>query len=71
MVGEDLDELLQLADRIVVMSHGRIVHACRAQDGDRLEIGRHMGGGVAGAAAHTGSAEAARDLSQTRGEMAP
>jgi len=47
MVGEDLDELLQLADRIVVMSHGRIVHACRAQGADRLEIGRHMGGGAA------------------------
>ena len=47
MVGEDLDELLQLADRIVVMSHGRIVHACRAKGADRLEIGRHMGGGAA------------------------
>jgi simple sugar transport system ATP-binding protein len=47
MVGEDLDELLQLADRIVVMSHGRIVHACHAQGADRLEIGRHMGGGAA------------------------
>lgn len=46
MVGEDLDELLTLADRILVMSHGRIVHICRAQDGDRLEIGRHMGGGA-------------------------
>lgn len=71
MVGEDLDELLQLADRIVVMSHGRIVHTCRAQDGDRLEIGRFMGGGVAGGAANTSTAEATRDLSQTRGEMAP
>ena len=49
MVGEDLDELLQLADRIVVMSHGRIVHACRAQGADRLEIGRHMGGGAVSA----------------------
>ncbi|MFM7531228.1 MAG: ABC transporter ATP-binding protein [Rubrivivax sp.] len=45
MVGEDLDELLALADRIVVMSHGRIVHSCAAAGGDRLEIGRHMGGG--------------------------
>ena len=51
MVGEDLDELLQLADRIVVMSHGRIVYTCRAQDGDRLEIGRHMGGGAGAAQA--------------------
>jgi ABC-type uncharacterized transport system ATPase subunit len=49
MVGEDLDELLSLADRIVVMSHGRIVHSCPARGSDRLEIGRFMGGG-AGAA---------------------
>jgi simple sugar transport system ATP-binding protein len=71
MVGEDLDELLQLADRIVVMSHGRIVHTCRAQDGDRLEIGRFMGGGVAGTGADTGTTEAARNLPQTRSEAAP
>ena len=44
MVGEDLDELLQLADRIVVMSEGRIVHSCAAASADRLTIGRHMGG---------------------------
>jgi simple sugar transport system ATP-binding protein len=71
MVGEDLDELLQLADRIVVMSHGRIVHTCRAQDGDRLEIGRFMGGGVAGTGADTGTTEAARNLPQTRSVAAP
>jgi general nucleoside transport system ATP-binding protein len=71
MVGEDLDELLQLADRIVVMSHGRIVHTCRAQDGDRLEIGRFMGGGVAGTGADTGTTEAARNLPQARSEAAP
>jgi simple sugar transport system ATP-binding protein len=44
MVSEDLDELLQLADRIVVMSGGRIVHACAATGADRHELGRHMGG---------------------------
>ena len=71
MVGEDLDELLQLADRIVVMSHGRIVHTCRAQDGDRLEIGRFMGGGVAGTGADTGTTEATRNLPQTRSEECP
>ena len=71
MVGEDLDELLQLADRIVVMSHGRIVHTCRAQDGDRLEIGRFMGGGVAGTGADTGTTEAARNLPQARSVAAP
>jgi simple sugar transport system ATP-binding protein len=46
MVGEDLDELLRVADRIVVMSRGRIVHECTAAQGDRHEIGRHMGGGA-------------------------
>ena len=45
MVSEDLDELLQLADRIVVMSGGRLVHACAAAGADRHAIGRHMGGG--------------------------
>ena len=46
MVSEDLDELLRVADRIVVMSRGRIVHECPAAGSDRREIGRHMGGGA-------------------------
>jgi len=46
MVSEDLDELLRVADRIVVMSRGRIVHECPAAGSDRREIGRHMGGGT-------------------------
>ncbi len=53
MVSEDLDELLHLADRIVVMSGGRLVHECAAAGADRLDIGRHMGGG------HDGHAVAA------------
>jgi simple sugar transport system ATP-binding protein len=44
MVSEDLDELLHVADRIVVMSGGRLVHACPAAGADRHDIGRHMGG---------------------------
>lgn len=44
MVSEDLDELLLLADRIVVMSGGRTVHACDAAGADRHGIGRFMGG---------------------------
>jgi len=44
MVSEDLDELLQLADRIVVMSGGRLVHTCAAAGADRHGIGRFMGG---------------------------
>jgi len=45
MVSEDLDELLHLADRIVVMSGGRLVHECPAAGADRHAIGQHMGGG--------------------------
>ena len=44
LVSEDLDELLHVADRIVVMSGGRLVHACAAAGADRHDIGRHMGG---------------------------
>src|SRR5262249_5811702 len=40
LVSEDLDELLELADRIVVMFHGRIVYEARASDADLIEIGR-------------------------------
>jgi len=47
MVSEDLDELLHVADRIVVMSEGRIVHECAAAGADRHELGRFMGGGPA------------------------
>jgi simple sugar transport system ATP-binding protein len=45
MVSEDLDELLHVADRIVVMSGGRLVHECLAEGADRHHIGRFMGGG--------------------------
>ncbi|MCI1191299.1 ABC transporter ATP-binding protein [Calidifontimicrobium sp. SYSU G02091] len=44
MVSEDLDELLHVADRIVVMSEGRLVYECRAEGADRHDIGRFMGG---------------------------
>ena len=50
MVSEDLDELLQLADRIVVMSGGRLVYACDCVGADHHDIGRHMGGGAHDAA---------------------
>ena len=48
MVSEDLDELLQVADRIVVMSEGRIVHGSLAAGADRAAIGRHLGGASRG-----------------------
>ena len=44
LVSEDIDELLELADRIVVMSGGRFVYEVRASEADRTEIGRHMAG---------------------------
>ncbi|WP_066257664.1 ABC transporter ATP-binding protein [Hydrogenophaga flava] len=45
LISEDLDELLELADRIVVMSEGRIVFETPAASADRHAIGAHMGGG--------------------------
>ncbi|OOG46203.1 ABC transporter ATP-binding protein [Polaromonas sp. A23] len=45
LVSEDLDELLELADRIVVMSEGRVVFETSAADAERQVLGAHMGGG--------------------------
>jgi ABC-type uncharacterized transport system ATPase subunit len=45
LVSEDLDELLELSDRIVVMSEGRIVFETPAATADRQVLGAHMGGG--------------------------
>ena len=42
LVSEDLDELLALADRIVVMSHGQIVYETPIQTADVATIGHHM-----------------------------
>jgi simple sugar transport system ATP-binding protein len=44
LVSEDLDELLELADRIVVMFNGRLVYESPASDADLVQIGRHMAG---------------------------
>src|ERR1700677_2758403 len=44
LVSEDLDELPELADRLVVMFHGSIVYETRASEADLTEIGRHMAG---------------------------
>jgi simple sugar transport system ATP-binding protein len=44
LVSEDLDELLELSDRIVVMFNGRLVHELPAAGADRMEIGRYMAG---------------------------
>ena len=55
LVSEDLDELLLLADRIVVMSEGRIVHEVSAEQADRLTLGAFMGGHGHGAPASHGN----------------
>jgi simple sugar transport system ATP-binding protein len=44
LVSEDLDELLELSDRVVVMFHGELVYEARASDANLTEIGRHMAG---------------------------
>jgi simple sugar transport system ATP-binding protein len=44
LVSEDLDELLELADRILVMCNGRIVHETAVQTADLTAIGHHMAG---------------------------
>jgi simple sugar transport system ATP-binding protein len=44
LVSEDLDELLELADRILVMFDGKIVHETTAAAADRATIGRAMAG---------------------------
>ncbi|MBI1397653.1 MAG: ATP-binding cassette domain-containing protein [Betaproteobacteria bacterium] len=46
LVSEDLDELLELADRIAVMFDGRIVHETPKAAADLGEIGRCMAGHV-------------------------
>jgi simple sugar transport system ATP-binding protein len=42
LISEDLDEILELADRILVMSGGRIAYETARDDADRYQIGRHM-----------------------------
>ena len=44
LLSEDLDELLKLSDRIVVMSEGCLVFQCDAAEADRHVLGRFMGG---------------------------
>ena len=44
LISEDLDELLELVDRVVVMSDGRIVYEVLAQRAEKRVIGRYMAG---------------------------
>ncbi len=42
LISEDLDELLELADRIVVMFEGRLVYETRREHADLHTIGHYM-----------------------------
>jgi simple sugar transport system ATP-binding protein len=44
LVSEDLDEILELADRVAVISEGKIAYAAAVGETDRTTIGRHMAG---------------------------
>nr|WP_157327423.1 ABC transporter ATP-binding protein [Bradyrhizobium cajani] len=44
LVSEDLDELLELSDRMVVMFHGQFVYEARTSEADLTVVGRHMAG---------------------------
>jgi len=44
LVSEDLDEIFELADRIVVMFDGTIRYETPTESADRMVVGRHMAG---------------------------
>ena len=44
LVSEDLDEILELSDRIAVISEGKVAYLTDAAGADRTTIGRHMAG---------------------------
>ncbi|WP_428350511.1 ABC transporter ATP-binding protein [Lichenifustis flavocetrariae] len=44
LVSEDLDEILELSDRVAVMSEGKITYVAPVAETDRTTIGHHMAG---------------------------
>lgn len=44
LISEDLDEIMELADRVMVMSEGRIAYDTPRAEARIAEIGRHMAG---------------------------
>lgn len=44
LISEDLDEILELADRVLVMSEGQVTYSSPIADADVGAIGRHMAG---------------------------
>ena len=47
LISEDLDEVLELADRVLVMAGGRLTYETDRATADRYEVGRHMTQGSA------------------------
>ena len=47
LVSEDLDEILELSDRTVVMFNGQLVYETTSSNADLGIIGRHMTGHMA------------------------
>jgi ABC-type uncharacterized transport system ATPase subunit len=46
LISEDLDEILELADWVAVMSGGGITYFAKVAETDRAAIGRHMAGHI-------------------------
>jgi simple sugar transport system ATP-binding protein len=44
LVSEDLDEILELSDRVAVISEGKVAYITDGAGADRTTIGRHMAG---------------------------
>jgi general nucleoside transport system ATP-binding protein len=44
LVSEDLDEILELSDRVAVISQGRIAYVAKIGETDRTTVGKHMAG---------------------------
>ncbi len=52
LVSEDLDEIMEMADRIMVISGGRLVYETTPDAADPIVIGRYMAGHAEAAHAH-------------------
>jgi len=55
LVSEDLDELLELSDRLCVMFDGAVVHETTPGATDTVTIGRYMAGSLSDRASYAPS----------------
>ena len=44
LISEDLDEILELSDRVFVISNGRLVYETKPAEADLMTIGKYMAG---------------------------